>query len=186
MRIARLLLPLTLTFALVGCQEFLRSPEQQQEIDRERNEERDEEVEGMMIEDGDPSNDDDDMVEETSSDVSSVPPMEPESSSARQPVDGSYGEYSPSVLVNGQTKVLFFHAAWCPICRNADVQLTAWYKTHPFPISVYKVDYDTETELRQRYGVTYQHTYVLVDGDGDPLKVLEAPTDAQLQGMLQA
>lgn len=103
-----------------------------------------------------------------------------------KPATGSYGAYSPSVLANGRTKVLFFHAAWCPICRNADAQLTAWYQTHPYPLSVYKVDYDTATELKQRYGVTYQHTFVQVDGQGNALKVLQGPTDAQLQALLQA
>ncbi len=103
-----------------------------------------------------------------------------------EPVDGSYGAYSPSVLANGQKKVLFFHAAWCPVCRHADTQLTAWYTTHPFPISVYRVDYDTSADLKAKYGVTYQHTYVLVDGQGNALKVLQGPSDAELQALLQA
>lgn len=175
MRFARLLLPLVLGVVLVGC-EYLRTPEDQARIDAEMNGSvQIDETEGMTIEGDDPFNDDDAMIDDTD-----------ESEGTEDPATGSYGDYSPSVLTNGRTKVLFFHAAWCPICRTANTQLTAWYETHPFPISTYKVDFDTELELRSRYGVTYQHTYVLVDGEGNALNVLQAPTDAQLQAMLQA
>jgi len=36
----------------------------------------------------------------------------------------------------------------------------------PVDVVVFKTDYDTERGLKQKYGVTYQHTYVQVDSDG--------------------
>lgn len=182
MRIPRLLTPLLLTVALVGCDAWLAVDTNTGTGAVMEGSSSSERTEEMMVEDADVSSNDDDTVEATSSRGASSS----HGSDTAMPAAGSYGDYSPSVLTNGRTKVLFFHAAWCPTCRTADTQLTAWYATHPFPVSVYKVDFDTELELRQRYGVTRQHTYVLVDGDGDPLKILEGPTDAALQGMLQS
>lgn len=99
---------------------------------------------------------------------------------------GSYTAYTPEVLTNGDTKVLFFHAAWCPSCKKGDASLNAWYRANTYDRSVYKVDYDNSNDLKAKYGVTYQHTFVLVDGQGNALQVIQGPTDAQLQAMLQA
>ncbi len=179
MRTLRLLIPLTLTVALVGCDAWF-SASIMDETSSSSSSSAESSLATIPFA---PESSSSSVAAQAA--VSSTAPTQTASSAKPVPATGSYGPYSASVLANGRTKVLFFHAAWCPICRNADTQLTAWYQTHPFPISVYKVDYDTETELKQRYGVTYQHTYVLVDGDGDPLKILEGPTDAELQGMLQ-
>jgi hypothetical protein len=36
-------------------------------------------------------------------------------------------------------------------------------------LTVYKVDFDTATELRKKYNVTDKHTYVQVDSDGNKI-----------------
>ena len=64
--------------------------------------------------------------------------------------------------------VLFFHASWCPTCKSADSAISGG--TLPEGLTVLKVDYDSETELKKKYGVTYQHTFVQVDKDGNQLK----------------
>ena len=64
--------------------------------------------------------------------------------------------------------VLFFHAPWCPNCRATEESLNA--DGVPDGLTIVKVDFDSQTDLRQEYGVTYQHTYVLVDTDGTALK----------------
>ncbi len=110
-----------------------------------------------------------------------------------------YSLYAPSVLVDGQTKVLFFHASWCPVCRKADDTLRGIYnqwdgsdlsfdELHALlpQYSVYKVDYDTEADLKAKYGVTYQHTFVLVDGQGNALKTIQGPSDAVLKELIGA
>lgn len=61
--------------------------------------------------------------------------------------------------------VLYFHADWCPQClvemREIDSRLNELGG-----ISVVVVDYDRNAELKKMYGVTYQHTYVQIDGRG--------------------
>ncbi len=60
--------------------------------------------------------------------------------------------------------VLFFHASWCPDCKKTDESL----KTDGVPkgLTIVKLDYDTETDLKQKYGITQQHTFVQIDKQG--------------------
>ena len=51
---------------------------------------------------------------------------------------------------------------------------------------MYKVNYDTETSLKSRYGVTYQHTFVLIDGEGNAIQKLQTPSDAELKALIGA
>jgi hypothetical protein len=37
-------------------------------------------------------------------------------------------------------------------------------------VTILKTDYDKETELKKKYGVTYQHTLVQVDKSGNMIK----------------
>lgn len=63
-------------------------------------------------------------------------------------------------------RVLFFHAPWCPTCRPADQSFQQNAGAIPQDVVLFKTDYDSSTELKKQYNVTYQHTYVLVDSDG--------------------
>jgi thioredoxin 1 len=97
-----------------------------------------------------------------------------------------YAVYHDGVIGNGRTAVLFFHASWCPECAAADALLVQWYGSMGFPLSTYKIDYDTATDLRARYGVTSQHTFVKIDGQGKALKTVIGPTNAALKTLLGA
>ena len=81
---------------------------------------------------------------------------------------GTYTTYSGDTLAMAQKgrTVLFFHASWCPSCRSADADITKNLKAIPTGVTLLKTDYDTETSLKQKYGVTTQHTFVEVDSSG--------------------
>lgn len=64
-------------------------------------------------------------------------------------------------------KVYFFHASWCPICRGIDKEINSDMSTIPTGVTLIKTDFDTETMLRQKYGVTTQYTFVQVDDNGN-------------------
>jgi thioredoxin 1 len=85
---------------------------------------------------------------------------------------GSYETYAPEKLARAETGdvVLFFHASWCPSCRGLNTDIEANMGSIPAGVSILKVDYDKETELKKKYGVTYQHTLVQVDTDGTLIK----------------
>jgi thioredoxin 1 len=101
---------------------------------------------------------------------------------------GSIQDYSPEKLaLAGKGKVLlFFHAAWCPICRGLDAEAAANANIVPDGLTVLKVDFDTATALRQKYGVTVQHTFVQVDASGNSLaKFSDASTYSAVFGKVQ-
>ncbi len=64
--------------------------------------------------------------------------------------------------------VLHFSASWCPSCRATEESLNT--DGVPDGLTVVKVDFDTATDLRQKYGVTVQHTFVQVEPDGTEIK----------------
>ncbi len=84
--------------------------------------------------------------------------------------EGAYIDYAAYQVDPGAVSgdvVLFFHATWCPSCRAADASLTG--DGVPAGLTVVKVDYDTETDLRKKHGITQQHTFVAVNPAGDQL-----------------
>lgn len=99
---------------------------------------------------------------------------------------GVYGTgITEAQLQDGSAKVLFFHAPWCPYCVAHDRALQQWYGAGDVPRSTYKIDYDSSLELRSRYGVLAQHTFVLVDGNGTKLRVLTGyPSDAEVKALI--
>ena len=66
--------------------------------------------------------------------------------------------------------VLFFHASWCPTCRGFDNDVKAHLKDIPSTLTILDVDYDNSLDLKKKYGVTYQHTFVEVDANGTLIK----------------
>jgi len=85
---------------------------------------------------------------------------------------GSYEAYSPEKIARAEMGdvVLFFHASWCPSCRGLNADIEKNISSIPEGLSILKVDYDKELELKKKYGVTYQHTLVQVDKDGNLIK----------------
>ena len=61
--------------------------------------------------------------------------------------------------------ILYFHATWCPTCQATMTSFQArWPEVRP-GLTLVIVDYDTETDLKSEYGVTYQNTYVQIAAD---------------------
>jgi len=79
---------------------------------------------------------------------------------------GEYVAYSEAAATNADgTKLLFFHAPWCPQCQAIEQDIKE--QGVPSGVTVFKVDYDTNQKLRQKYGVTLQTTFVKIDADGN-------------------
>ena len=80
----------------------------------------------------------------------------------------TYDQYQASKDKYADSKVvLFFNAKWCPACRAINEALTSDPGKIPAKTTVVSVDYDQYTDLRQRYGVTTQHTFVQIDTNGE-------------------
>jgi len=78
--------------------------------------------------------------------------------------------YTPEAFTNA-TKgdgiaVLFFHASWCPSCRAAEADFRAHMDQIPENVTILMVDYDTETDLKAKYGIVLQDTFVQINALG--------------------
>lgn len=84
---------------------------------------------------------------------------------------GSYEAYAPEKLAKAEAGdvVLFFRASWCPTCRALDANIRSNLGSIPAGVTILDVNYDDSTALKQKYGVTYQHTLVQVDAQGNLL-----------------
>lgn len=82
-----------------------------------------------------------------------------------------YVLYSPQVVENtkDKKKVLYFWAVWCPTCKIANAEFINREDEIPEDVVVFKVNYDTETELKKKYNITYQHTFVYIDDNGNEI-----------------
>lgn len=93
-------------------------------------------------------------------------------SSVNNPVENTeierYVPYSASAVKNteGKKKILYFWAVWCPTCKVANAEFVQREDEIPKNVVLFKVNYDTETELKKKYNITYQHTFVYIDDNG--------------------
>lgn len=102
-------------------------------------------------------------------------PKEPENSTDESPEikDGQYITYaqyqiSPD-LYSGSQIVLFFNASWCSTCKVARENFESSLDKIPADLTLVVVDFDNSVELKKKYGVTYQHTFVHINDLGDSL-----------------
>ncbi len=65
--------------------------------------------------------------------------------------------------------VLFFNASWCPTCQETQKNLEGDPAAIPAGLTIVKVDYDDSDELKQKYGITTQHSFVQIDAAGNEL-----------------
>jgi thiol-disulfide isomerase/thioredoxin len=99
------------------------------------------------------------------------PPSQTDQSLVAQ--NNRYQNYSEGAFTaaQDQRRVLFFYAPWCPTCRPLNQQLSENTNQIPEDVVIFRTNYDTSTKLKNQYGVTYQHTFVQVDRDGNKLKI---------------
>lgn len=118
--------------------------------------------------------------------TTSAPPDDaPASASPPVPVPGAYVDYTDGAIeATAGAKALFFHASWCPQCRALDEDLRA--AGVPDGLTVFRVDYDNRTDLRQRYGVTIQTTIVFVDDSGAAISSVVLYDDPSVASLVAA
>ena len=100
-------------------------------------------------------------------DTTSTTPTEEEETVA---TNVHYEEYSEEAFAEAKGKgpvVLFFHAVWCPTCKQLDKVISENLAQIQGNARIFKVDYDSETALKQAHGVTLQHTLVGFDASGE-------------------
>lgn len=108
------------------------------------------------------------MTASPSSPAPGTSPTQPSKAAVPAGAYLSRAEYTEQAASRAGTKVVyFFHAPWCPSCRATEDAVAR--DGIPAGLTLVKVDFDTENDLRKKYGVTTQHTFVQVDASGAEL-----------------
>src|SRR3989344_4928707 len=95
---------------------------------------------------------------------------------------GKYLDFTPDIIAQTTgTKVLFFHAPWCPQCRELDADIKS--KGVPDGVSIIKIDYDSHQKERQKYGITIQTSFVKVDDQGNLVEKYVAYDEPNLESV---
>lgn len=86
----------------------------------------------------------------------------------------SYLDYSENNRIQAQKygkTVLFFAATtWCQTCSALDKEIKERISNIPPDVTILKVDYDNDREMKTKYKVTQQHTLVVLDKSGNETK----------------
>jgi thiol-disulfide isomerase/thioredoxin len=77
---------------------------------------------------------------------------------------------SAEALAMKNPTVLFFAADWCPNCQ-ADLKDINANGSRLGKVNVVVVDYDKSVELKAKYGITVQDSYVQIDSMGAKLAI---------------
>lgn len=92
-----------------------------------------------------------------------------EVSTTEDAAPGVYTAYDADAIAESDAEhiLLFFHATWCPSCKALDADIVANADSIPAGVEIYKVDYDTSTDLKRQYGVTTQHSIIEITASGE-------------------
>ena len=131
--------------------------------------------EDSMVNDGEMMNNEDSMTEEDKMMDDGAMTDEEKMETGQMEDPGVYKNYSTAEVAAqqaaGNKVVLFFHASWCPFCKTADEAFVSRPDEIPSKVGLLKIDYDSNIELRKKYGVTYQHTFVQIDANGEKVAI---------------
>ncbi len=92
---------------------------------------------------------------------------------------GSYREYAPALVGQSPRTIIDFSAPWCSSCQAFEADIAQNMDKIPSDVMFLRADYDTRTDLRQKYGIRTQNTFVEVDRTGAPVKVVIGGTTLQ-------
>lgn len=83
----------------------------------------------------------------------------------------NYLDYSEQNLASAQENgkpVLFFAATiWCQTCQALEKEIKERGNSLPPDITILKVDYDNDPEMKEKWKVTMQHTLIQLDSSGN-------------------
>jgi len=98
--------------------------------------------------------------------------------------------YSASALAEAQNAnkpvAVHFHADWCPTCRAQDKVLQELKKEPGLDLTVLVANYDTEKELKRKFGVQAQSTLVVLRGRKEVTRLVGDTSTDGIRSALKA
>lgn len=88
---------------------------------------------------------------------------------------------------SGKTIVLDFYADWCPTCQAQKSALETVSSEDSFrsdKVSIFKVDYDSEQQLRNEFGVMRQGTIIVLKGTAECVRLVGVTEPGELRKVI--
>ncbi len=86
----------------------------------------------------------------------------------------NYIDYSSSNLEsakrNGRPVLFFAATVWCQTCQALEKEIKERGNILPSDVTILKVDYDHDKAMNAKFGVTSQHTLIVLDKNGNEKK----------------
>lgn len=84
-----------------------------------------------------------------------------------------------------QPVALQFHADWCPTCRTQDKVIQGLMTEKGLDLTILKVNYDTERDLKRRFRVNTQSTLIVLRGQKETARSVNDTTVDGIRGSLK-
>lgn len=85
-----------------------------------------------------------------------------------------------------QPVAVIFHADWCPTCHLQDKVLQSLKSEPGLDLTVLVANFDTEKELKRRFGVRAQSTLVVLKGDKESARLVGNTSPDAIRGALKS
>ena len=85
----------------------------------------------------------------------------------------------------GKPIVVWVHAPWCPVCRQ-QAKTIARLSAEPAyrNLQVFRIDYDTQKPLWQKFGATMQSTMIAFHGRRETGRIAHDTDDARVSAVI--
>jgi len=97
--------------------------------------------------------------------------------------------YSATALAEAekanQPVALHFHADWCPTCRAQDKVVQALKTEKGLDLTILKVNYDTEKDLKRRFKVNAQSSLIVLRGQKETARLIGDTSTASIRDALK-
>jgi thiol-disulfide isomerase/thioredoxin len=137
-----------------------------EEIDEAAEEEEEVEVEEELAEESEPIEE----VEEVSVEAVELP----------EPEYLNYTEAQYTELLGNEPFLLYFHATWCSTCNRVKGEIEADLANFPKGSKILQADFDSELELKEKYGIQVQTTFAVINKNGEHVDTLAVPTTEEI------
>jgi len=97
--------------------------------------------------------------------------------------------YSAAALAEAekgnQPVALLFHADWCPTCRAQDKVVQTLKTEKGLDLTILKVNYDTEKDLKRRFKVNSQSSLIVLRGQKETARLVGDTSTDGIRGALK-
>lgn len=86
----------------------------------------------------------------------------------------------------GKPVLVWVHAPWCPVCREQAKTIALVTARRPYRnMQVFRIDYDTQKPIWQKFGATMQSTLIAFHGKRETARIAHDTDPAKLSAVIR-